>query len=436
MEQLLITPDYQAQNAQLHRERDDYGASGHRFALFVQELVSANGYKTILDYGCGKETLGKTLPHLNIIGYDPAIEGRGIACSSDFVVCTDVLEHVEPDCIDAVIQHLFDVTGKKLFFCIAIRKSSKHLVDGRNAHLLIRPSTWWRQKLDQKFHVTAWEDDGQEIIGEASPLLAIQEITAIAAVTDEERNKQVKANCKRIVERVTQKGSLGQLPRHDRTAILVCFGPSLKQTWPQVKLSQFAPQTDVFTVSAAHKFMIERGIVPYAHIDCDPREHKGIQIGEPHKDVKYWLASCVHSSYLDKLEGHDVALWHSFNGEESMVALHYDKGHRMVMGGGSVGLRAISLLYYLGYRKFEIHGMDCSHEAGQIYAGEHLGKEKPSVQIKCGERWFESSAIFITYARYFDKQVTLLSDATFTLHGDGMLQEIQRLNMRDLQAAA
>lgn len=429
-----ISPEYRELNRQLHADRPDYGISGQRWADLIDSLIEAGKYKTVLDYGCGKETLQEALPHRVIIGYDPAVEGRQVAIPSDLVVCTDVLEHIEPDCIDAVIDDLFDATKKTLFFSIALLPAQKVLADGRNAHLLIQPPEWWRAKLERRFEIIDWENQHDEIVGQAKPLLSINEeaINTIAAVADDERNAQVKVNVARISARVTQPGDAVKLPVHDRTAVLLAYGPSLLKTWPMAKIEQIKG-ADVFTVSAAHRFAIDHGIIPYAQIDCDPREHKGVQIGEPHKAVRYWLASCIHPTYLDRLEGHNVALWHSFNGAESLIAMQFDPQHRMVIGGGSVGLRAISLLYYLGYRKFEIHGLDCSYDdEGRTYAGAHLGKEKPPIRVQCGQRWFDTSVVFILYARYFRKQMVWCSDAQFTLHGDGMLQEMVKTSNMEM----
>lgn len=428
----LITDAYRRQSTALHAERPDYGISGQNWATMVETLIQAGDYVSVLDYGCGKETLAAALPHRKIIGYDPAVAGRGVVVPSDLVVCTDVLEHIEPECLNDVLDDIHRATKKMLFFTIALLPAVKKLDDGRNAHLILMPSDWWRIQLECRFKIIEWDDQGDELIGNAEPLLAINddEIKQTTAVDNDERNAQVKVNVSRVRARVTHVGDAFRLPAHDHTAVLVCPGPSLTATWPMVKMAQVGG-ADVFTVSNAHRFATEHGIIPYAQIDCDPRPHKAVQMGTPHQAVRYWLASCIHPTYLDKLDGFNVALWHSFNGAESLIAMEFDRAagnglHRMIIGGGSVGLRAISLLYYLGYRRFEIHGMDCGspYETAQMYAVEHLGKAKPLVRVKCGQRWFTTSPVFIIYARYFRKQMVWCSDASFSLHGDGMLQEM------------
>jgi len=58
-----------------------------------------------LDYSCGKETLANALPQFTVHGYDPAIPGLDIHPEPrDLFICTNVLEHVEPEFLDMVID--------------------------------------------------------------------------------------------------------------------------------------------------------------------------------------------------------------------------------------------------------------------------------------------------------------------------------------------
>ena len=51
------------------------------------------------------------------------------------MICTDVLEHIEPDCLQAVLGHLRQVSREYTFVNISTRAAVKSLHDGRNAHL-------------------------------------------------------------------------------------------------------------------------------------------------------------------------------------------------------------------------------------------------------------------------------------------------------------
>ena len=62
-------------------------------------------------------------------------------------MCTDVLEHIEPDCVDMVIEDIFRLTKRAAFLVIANRPALRALPDGRNAHLIQEGPEWWLPKL-------------------------------------------------------------------------------------------------------------------------------------------------------------------------------------------------------------------------------------------------------------------------------------------------
>lgn len=432
---VLISEDYRALNSQLHHDSPAYGSYGNLWADLVTEIAGIHDLKTILDYGCGKGLLKQELPGFDVREYDPAIpEKSDRPKPADMVVCLDVLEHVEPDCLDEVIKDLSRCAKSYLLVNIAMRPSEKTLSDGRNAHLLVEDDEWWHDRLQPYFLFCRWEvaENGGSVVGLLQPYRELRTISSKCAVGHEERQRQVFENIKRCKDRLISSPKYSALPKHDRKAILVCFGPSLLDTWQTAVLESYEDKADLFTVSAAHKFMVEHGYPPFAHMDCDPRSHKVSQIGEPSKQTEYWLASCVHPSYLDLLEGHKVKLWHAYNGERSMEILEHEPNQRMIVGGGSIGVRAMSLLYYLGYRKFSIHGMDCSFHNGIHYAGEHHGKSKDVMPIKIGDRDFETNAAFVVYARYFINQSRWMKGADIHLHGDGLLRHMVSVSQQQL----
>src|SRR5690606_27925151 len=112
----LITPEYLALNAELHRRVRTYGTGGHKWAPHVRRIVAATGAKSVLDYGCGKGTLRRALRGVKVHEYDPAVPGKEtLPRSAGVVVCTDVMEHVEPECTEAVIAHLCGLATRAVF---------------------------------------------------------------------------------------------------------------------------------------------------------------------------------------------------------------------------------------------------------------------------------------------------------------------------------
>jgi methyltransferase family protein len=152
-----ISPEYIAQNRLLH-EQGTFGMSGGRWAQPVLALCEQLKTRDILDYGCGQRTLERFLGFA-IRNYDPCIPGLDAPPEpADIVVCTDVLEHVEPDCLDEVLDDLRRVTRDAGLFLIATRPAERVLADGRNAHLIQQPKSWWLPQLEQRFRVTQVRD--------------------------------------------------------------------------------------------------------------------------------------------------------------------------------------------------------------------------------------------------------------------------------------
>jgi len=127
-----------------------YGTSGGRYARTVKWIA---GTRDILDYGCGKRLLegGLGFP---IANYDPAVAGcEGRPEPHEFVACTDVLEHIEPEYLEAVLVDLRRVMLRAGYFVIHTGAAMKHLADGRNAHLIQEPVYWWLGRLSKYFEI-------------------------------------------------------------------------------------------------------------------------------------------------------------------------------------------------------------------------------------------------------------------------------------------
>lgn len=150
----LISPAYLALQRELHSRPDGYGGKGSKWADGVRGVAAAYEAYSILDYGCGRGSLASALrtradiAGIRIAEYDPARPGYDRPPAfADLVVCTDVLEHVEPPRLDAVLAHLRTLARKAVFVVIATRTSNKTMSDGRNAHLIVESDEWWRARV-------------------------------------------------------------------------------------------------------------------------------------------------------------------------------------------------------------------------------------------------------------------------------------------------
>lgn len=165
----LISEEYKKLNAQLHNENLGYGVGGGKHADTVLKLVESLKNSTgktnisILDYGCGKGYLAKHIP-FPIWEYDPAIPGKEESPKpADLVICTDVLEHIEPDKLQCVLNDLARCVKELGYFTINTGPAKKKLPDGRNTHLIQENEEWWRKQLEEFFTVGTIITKGKDL---------------------------------------------------------------------------------------------------------------------------------------------------------------------------------------------------------------------------------------------------------------------------------
>jgi methyltransferase family protein len=171
---VLISEEYRKLQQALHRN-PEYGIASVKYARLVADVATAQGASELLDYGAGKGRLGEALKQLlprplTIHHYDPAIaewSARPAPCR--LVACIDVLEHIEPEYLDNVLDELKRVVAGHGVFTVSTRPAKRILDDGRNAHLIQKPSSWWLPLLMERFELVAFNrvDDGFWVVVEA-----------------------------------------------------------------------------------------------------------------------------------------------------------------------------------------------------------------------------------------------------------------------------
>lgn len=558
----LISPAYLEQQKELH-EKGPYGITSKRWVYTVSQIAHMFQCERILDYGAGTGCLRAELGEI-VAEYDPCLAGKDADPEpADLVVCTDVLEHIEPDCIDAVLSHLASKVKKVLFFAISLTPAIKTLSDGRNAHLILQPVEWWLEKLGQHLIVEeshyAEKDGVAEVFGAArvkgaapaktgirankarrklnkhqkkqfekffdslregsrrysDPLCAIDTFefwegiddrpadclmvvdilehqwdvhaalldikrlakrAALICVRPDFRGKEYwtdligryfvvnevvegegllsfVGNAKTLIpgakivpagtdasrwaniEAATLKYRESVTPAepHGRKALIACYGPTLNDTWENLREQSLDAMADVVSVSGSHDFLIQHGITPRFHVECDPRAHKADNIAASCPETEYLLSSTCHPRMFEKVAGAKIRLWHSVDGEPARRIVDELKSTApIIFGGGSVGLRALPVMYRMGYRKFAVYGMDCSvSDDGQAkWAGPHAQKDNHKdhdlVRVHYNGRYFTTTAILLSYGTDFFDMVNRMMEKdpslVFEMHGDGLLQ--------------
>ena len=146
---LVCSPEYQ-EILQKEHSKGRWGVTAESLIEDIKEIMQRYNVTEVLDYGCGAGGFKKALndPTVEVYEYDPGILGKEESPDpSDFVICIDVLEHIEPDKIKDVLKDLRRVTRGVGYFTISTIPARRILSDGRNAHLIVENYDWWMDKL-------------------------------------------------------------------------------------------------------------------------------------------------------------------------------------------------------------------------------------------------------------------------------------------------
>jgi len=152
---------YLAEYQLLHKQKLFKGMSILNHVPDIAELVSQHGGHHILDYWCG---LGWQYTHERVHRvwdreiptlYDPAVRDYSIKPIGQFdgVICTDVLEHVPENELDAMLREIAGFAKTWVFLSVCCRPSRFiKFSDGTNVHVTIHPFEWWQAYLKPYFN--------------------------------------------------------------------------------------------------------------------------------------------------------------------------------------------------------------------------------------------------------------------------------------------
>lgn len=244
--------------------------------------------------------------------------------------------------------------------------------------------------------------------GEISRILA--QFPARPCVSNEQMLENIRSSTSRRLPGV------GLFKPHDRVMSIAGGGPSLEDTWKDLT-------GVIVTANASLGYLLERDVIPWACGLLDPRAHIADFV-EPRDDVFFFVSSVCHPDVFDKLSGSKVVLWHP--GGMPGLDRALPKGTDMIGGGSTMGLRWFNLGYFMGFRKFEAHGLDSSFRGDKTHAypdhtdGERFmylhGYQTRINFLQQVEDWFAVKAMF----------ARLPEQPTIRLHGEGLLQHMER----------
>lgn len=152
----------------------------------VDRFAAVASRGSLIDLGCGTGRAGVKLRDL---GFDvtlfdltktaldkttiqaglPFIEGNLwgswlFSAPFDWIYCTDVLEHIPPEHIDATLDNMAWLTGLGGFLQIAMFEDGFGSYIGDRLHLTIQPADWWMAKISSRWEIKFFESAGGRLI--------------------------------------------------------------------------------------------------------------------------------------------------------------------------------------------------------------------------------------------------------------------------------
>jgi hypothetical protein len=204
---------------------------------------------------------------------------------------------------------------------------------------------------------------------------------------------------------------------------VICGGaPSLADNIENVKKIKGR----IVAMNDSAKFLRDNGVKAWGNVWWEVEWNRAATITSPVDDIKYIIASQAHPTTFDTVKDKDVLMWHVLNdaGEQPLIAKYDPKG--VMLGGGcTAALRCINMGMVMGYKKFDLFGIDSSSN-GDTHAYYDSGCNN-WIDVLCAGETFRTQPFYARQARDFTEFMTLHGDTIdVRVWGEGLIPHIAR----------
>lgn len=181
------TEEYGQMMREMH-EKGNFGIHGYTdiewsSRALISLVTTLQRPIKVLDYGAGAGTYGaaveKVFKWVSVTSYDPfhpKFRDNPEPEQHDAVNCTDVMEHVELECVDNTLKFIADKAKFMVCFSIGTDDAQKILPDGRNAHVTQKSPKWWADKLREYFAIVDYAVAEQMVLFVCQPIDLIERL--------------------------------------------------------------------------------------------------------------------------------------------------------------------------------------------------------------------------------------------------------------------
>lgn len=227
---------------------------------------------------------------------------------------------------------------------------------------------------------------------------------------------------------------LKQLGTHSGTAVVVGAGPSVEGQLDRIRELYEDPKSVVFPINCMHRWLLDRGVFPGIQVLFEADADLGVVLGKTSSRTTYYVCSSCPPAHRDYLLGSRCVLWHHWehHREYQDTLARLFPGEDMVGGGYTTLFRILNIALALGFRRFELFGVDSSfmRDDQQNIPGypTHPSGENTS-NVWVGGQCFRSSGALTLQAEMVMSWLreNRSTDLEVKVHGDGLLPHMYRM---------
>lgn len=347
-----------------------------------------------------------------------------IPATAAYGFCTDVMEHLPPEQIDAALTNILK-SANNIFFQIDTQPDVMGARIGETLHLSVYPYEWWVKKFKEHDAFIQWSHDYE---GKMCQFY----INAWAPKDEVKVEGRVNTELERVKEHIrenakTEWQTIVPHPTQDTEIMLVAGGPSLNDYTDEI-IKLRSEGMPIITTNGTYNWAIRNGMTPSMQLIIDAREFNKRFVRPIVDDCKYVLASQCHPSLFEGMPVDRTYIWHVNLAEEVSELLDelYDLWFACP-GGSTVTLRGLCLLRMLGFHKIHVYGFDSCYREDQHHAydqPENDYKSKP-FPVSVGGKVFWCDAWMYSQACEFIDMVGMFGDEIqLNVKGDGLIAHI------------
>ncbi len=146
--------------------------------------------------------------------------------------------------------------------------------------------------------------------------------------------------------------------------VFVGSAPSVKEHIETIRMLSYDYRNCIVAVNDSNDFLMANGIKPDANVIFEVAQDPAELKRRHYPGTTYYVHSMAHPTTFEALEGMKVVLWHTYTAipEHLELMQAFENKHLMIGGGVASTLnKAIPLMIALGYRQFELFGVDSSY---------------------------------------------------------------------------